>query len=628
MRSDNQKRFLQRFALVSLFLTFTGSILATGIDDQVPDVRDRVARISVLEGKAQIRRMGVEDWEQAVDNLPVVEGDELVTERGTRLEIQFGSGSHLRLDEFSTLKILALTEDGIAVSLPEGTLSLRLYNFNKDRAYFEIDAPKTTISVQRSGRYRVDAGSSGDPAIFVSAAEDGEARIYSENSGFTLKNGRKATIQIDGPYTGEWEMAAVSEIEDGFGLWVDDRELVIAKLLKDSYYDRYYDRDIYGAEELNDYGDWVHTVKFGYVWRPYARSISSYADWTPYRYGHWRWIPPYGWVWVNDEPWGWATYHHGRWYSDGGHWYWSPYGYYRNGRSWWSPALVSITIWNGNVCWYPLPYYGRYEDFNKRRRDQRPGAGAGPTTSPTSPTVPTPIIEERLPRQMTPPFANVPTTAVISVSADQFGRTRRNGATAPLNVAKTVLNSGGEGIQTPGILPPFDPAASGREIRSDRPKTLISDRRVETGAVVRTRDGAVDGKLRKTVIRGSRSPIVDTESPDETPRRRTGAVGRPQKTTAPIVSPDIRLPIEPRPRPDVREQKSDPPVTTPDIYRKPRYEAPGSEEKRRDPPIREERRTYPPPPKERPKSAEPKEEAPRPEPVKRPGPSERKNKDG
>src|SRR5687768_17404863 len=56
--------------------------------DDVPDVTARVARISFIRGEAQIRRAGVDEWERATLNLPVVEGDEIVTEDG-RIELQF-----------------------------------------------------------------------------------------------------------------------------------------------------------------------------------------------------------------------------------------------------------------------------------------------------------------------------------------------------------------------------------------------------------------------------------------------------------------------------------------------------------------------------------------------------------
>ena len=31
------------------------------------------------------------------------------------------------------------------------------------------------------------------------------------------------------------------------------------------------------------------------------------------RDGHWAWVEPWGWTWVDDAPWGFAVSHYGRW---------------------------------------------------------------------------------------------------------------------------------------------------------------------------------------------------------------------------------------------------------------------------------------------------------------------------
>jgi hypothetical protein len=258
-----------------------------------------------------------------------------------------------------------LRDEGVAVSLPNGSLNVRLLTFDKTRAYFEIDAPQTTVSIEKPGMYRVDAGSRDDATVRVSVADSGQARVYSENSGFTLKNGtqrdRSNYRRLRGRVGNFGRLEIRRRIRQlGFAARRDYRQASRETL----DYDRYYDRDFYGAEDLNEYGEWIYTRKHGYVWRPYRDSVSRYADWSPYRYGQWRWIPPYGWTWVNDEPWGWATYHHGRWVWDGGVWYWAPYSQYRGRRSWWRPALVFISYIGGNVCWYPLPYGYNYYNYN------------------------------------------------------------------------------------------------------------------------------------------------------------------------------------------------------------------------------------------------------------------------
>ena len=81
-------------------------LLATGVYAQdysdsasgQPEITARVARISKLKGDAQIRRRDALEWEQADDNLPLVEGDELVTSKSARIEIQFDRNTYLWLD--------------------------------------------------------------------------------------------------------------------------------------------------------------------------------------------------------------------------------------------------------------------------------------------------------------------------------------------------------------------------------------------------------------------------------------------------------------------------------------------------------------------------------------------------
>jgi len=260
--------------------------------------------------------------------------------------------------------------------------------FDTDKDSFEIDAPKTTIAVQKTGRYRIDAGKVGGQEIRVSVLSNGEARVYSVNSGFTLRDGRSARVHVDGPLAGEHETGYVTQFSDEFDQWTAERDAVNADRLKRAHYGQYYDDDIYGAEDLNDHGSWVHTRDYVYVWKPYRNSIVGYSDWSPYRYGHWRWLPTYGWTWVNDEPWGWATYHHGRWIWYNSGWHWSPYSYHRHRRSWWFPALVVLRIINRRACWYPLPYHYAYYNYNghyysgrpRRPRHDRPDV---PTPRPT-----------------------------------------------------------------------------------------------------------------------------------------------------------------------------------------------------------------------------------------------------
>lgn len=514
-------------------------------DDEVPDVTDRVGRMSFLRGEVKIKRADSDDWEQATLNLPVVEGDEITTSANSRVEIQFDNYNRVRLDENGYLKITRLFDGGIALSLPQGALNARITKFNKDRAYFEIDAPGSTVAVEHEGSFRVDAGSPGSSDLQIRVTDSGEARVYSDTSGFTLKNGRSARVFLSGSNAGEWQMSDASLITDEFDRWSSDRDETIARSLKDAYYDKYYDSDIYGADDLDGNGDWVFINGYGYVWRPYSSAIAAYSGWSPYRYGQWRWLPDYGWTWVNDEPWGWATYHHGRWFYDAGNWYWSPYGSQRYSRSWWRPALVVISILNNNVCWYPLPYNYAYYNFNAyyynhgwNGRGRNNGHGVNPTPTPP------PIVETARSGltavRVRPPSQIVPTTGVVSMPTEQFGRVRSL-KIAPLATAERVLAQIPDDRRTAPILPVYRDVRSGagRDIAADKPRlTAVLP---STGAAPRDTNGPLDRELRTTRILGGRPPVTPAISKDQELRItenpgntvRTGAVERPPRPMPP-----------------------------------------------------------------------------------------------
>lgn len=107
--------------------------------------------------------------------------------------------------------------------------------------------------------------------------------------------------------------------------------------------------------KLESYGDWRETSDYGYVWQP--REAQSSRNWHPYTEGRWVYTDA-GWTWVSDEPFGWATYHYGRWarLRNIG-WVWVP-------DNEWAPAWVSWRKSDDYVGWAPLPPEAR---FDRRR---------------------------------------------------------------------------------------------------------------------------------------------------------------------------------------------------------------------------------------------------------------------
>jgi hypothetical protein len=101
-------------------------------------------------------------------------------------------------------------------------------------------------------------------------------------------------------------------------------------------------------DQLNNYGDWLYSDRWGEVWRPWQQDQDS--SWRPYSVGHWVYTDEYGWTWISGEgPWGDIAYHYGRWVFDPDDgWLWLT-GYV------WSPAWVVWRSAGPNVGWMPMP---------------------------------------------------------------------------------------------------------------------------------------------------------------------------------------------------------------------------------------------------------------------------------
>jgi uncharacterized protein YraI len=94
---------------------------------------------------------------------------------------------------------------------------------------------------------------------------------------------------------------------------------------------------------LAPYGDWVW-LQGQYVWVP--AGVDRW--WRPYTRGRWVYTDR-GWTWASNEPFGWATYHYGRWgFSNRVGWFWVP-------GNRWAPAWVSWRESDDYLAWAPMP---------------------------------------------------------------------------------------------------------------------------------------------------------------------------------------------------------------------------------------------------------------------------------
>jgi hypothetical protein len=266
--------------LLLLLILLSNTIIARAADDvdesDEYDVTARVVRISLLSGQVSLKRNGNTDWERARLNAPLVEGDAISTDRDSRVEIQIDARNFVRLGPGSVLKIATLRAEGVAFSVIEGTASVRLAKFDHDHEYFEIDAPKTTLAAEKKGLYRVDV--SRDGHVRLSARDGGRARIYSETSGFELRDGRTAELVVEGDDAGDWQFVAANAA-DPWDYWVQERERYLAERMR--YDTQYYEGYVWGGEDLDTYGDWAYTNDYGWIWHPHPIAINGYDNWAP-----------------------------------------------------------------------------------------------------------------------------------------------------------------------------------------------------------------------------------------------------------------------------------------------------------------------------------------------------------
>jgi hypothetical protein len=82
------------------------------------------------------------------------------------------------------------------------------------------------------------------------------------------------------------------------------------------------------------------------VWVP---RVAVTAGWAPYHDGHWAWVAPWGWTWIDDAPWGFAPFHYGRWAYIHSTWAWVPGPLVVAQPPVYAPALVAFVGGGGGA---------------------------------------------------------------------------------------------------------------------------------------------------------------------------------------------------------------------------------------------------------------------------------------
>jgi hypothetical protein len=288
------------------------------------DPPSRVARLNFLEGSVSLQAAGQEDWTAAAPNYPLTIGDHLWADDNAHAELHIGSTA-IRLSQHTALAFLNLDDRMTQVRLSAGTINVTIRQLNDDESY-EIDTPNSAVLLLRPGAYRIDADP--DQQVTTVTVRGGDAEVTAAGAALPVHAQQSASITgADQPNT----QVNPAGPPDDFDHWWMDRDNGFARRPPP----RYVSPNMAGYEDLDQNGYWRDVPGYGPVWFPNTVA----AGWAPYHNGHWVWVDPWGWTWVDDAPWGFAPFHYGRWAFVAGVWGWVPGPIYA--RPVYAPAMVA-----------------------------------------------------------------------------------------------------------------------------------------------------------------------------------------------------------------------------------------------------------------------------------------------
>ncbi|MGC2621392.1 MAG: DUF6600 domain-containing protein, partial [Acidobacteriaceae bacterium] len=307
------------------------------------------ARVAFLSGPVSLEVQGDDAWSSAPLNYPMTNGDRIYTAPNGHAAVQIGS-TDLRLWGGSDITLTNLNEQYEQIGMAAGSMRVRVYAMQPGGT-IEVDTPNGAVIIQNPGDYRINVYP-GQQASLV-AVYNGTVQIAGPGMNQEVDPGEAVQLYGDNPA----EIGLVDmPYADGLDNWSLQRDHHILVSMSG----RYVSHDMPGYDDLDDYGDWTPASDYGPIWFPRAMPMG----WQPYTTGHWAYVAPWGYTWVDDAAWGYAPFHYGRWVQWQGRWGWVPGP--PQVRPVYAPAFVAfvgggpgfslgVSFGGGGVAaWFPL----------------------------------------------------------------------------------------------------------------------------------------------------------------------------------------------------------------------------------------------------------------------------------
>jgi hypothetical protein len=290
-------------------------------------------RISFGSEGAMVRGVSDEDWSYIALNTLVLPEDDLWTEDGNPVEVEFPGGNFLRIGGQSKASV-ANIGNGIVVNGMIG--SFYIQRTRRSSNAFILGTPSCTVEVTPDSMVRVDITAQGSAMVSV---RWGRAKVAAgTNNPVLVSTGRQ--VYVEPGYLPSAPTRFDSAAEDAFDAWNRERGQFLAA--GDTTYVTSTGQNPVGVRDLQTYGEFIYDGGTRY-WRP-----TVVVDYVPYRHGHWNYVRGIGHTWVGAYPFCYVTSHYGRWSRHPRHgWVWS----YRDG---WAPAWAATVRSGDYFVWTPL----------------------------------------------------------------------------------------------------------------------------------------------------------------------------------------------------------------------------------------------------------------------------------
>lgn len=305
----------------------------------------RAVRVSDVEGQVQVFQGGETAFEQALPNMPAVEGMRFVTGDNGRLELEFEDGSVARIAPDSSIRLTQLrrnADDGTVTEI-DALTGLSYYELNSRGGQYSVHFGADAAAPDKDAVFRVAL----DSAPYQLAVMHGAVHV-DNGQGLAVDVHSSQTYQADPSQPGEYTLAQ-NITANSWDQWNSDRDSALARLEANESTARASsgNPDNPAWNDLDYYGSWYDLPGYGQVWSPSGVG----AGWDPFANGAWGYYPSWGYTWISGYPWGWWPYHCGAWdFLDGYGWIWIPgncgWGLYGGG---WFPYSTVWSVPHGYV---------------------------------------------------------------------------------------------------------------------------------------------------------------------------------------------------------------------------------------------------------------------------------------